>query len=136
MSVDFERNAQIVNALERVAVREHASSGYTVDGYEVRVHPDLVARLRELMTYIPNARFEYVFGTPTLCTAAGDIFATVNGTKYLSLHLPENAYWGTHYEEFGKLWRQGSAWTMGRPHSQEDEERFASLVGIAYSSVL
>jgi len=136
MSVGSQRNPQIVNALESAATLEHATSGYIVDGYEVRVHPDLVARLRELMTCIPNARFEYVFGTPVLCTAAGDIFATVSGNMSLNLHLPEDANWGIHYEEYGKLWRQGSAWTRGRPHTQEDEERLASLVGVAYSSVL
>ena len=38
MSIDFERNIQIVTALERAGVRANDSSGYTVDGYEVRVH--------------------------------------------------------------------------------------------------
>jgi hypothetical protein len=134
MSVDIDRNKQLVKALKRVSTPENAGSGYTVDGYEVRVHPDLVARLRELMIYVPAARFEYVFGAPVLCTAAGMIFASVSGTVYLNLRLPKEADWGTHYEEYDELWRQGPAWARRRSHTQEDEDRLAALLREAYSA--
>jgi hypothetical protein len=87
------------------------------------------------MVYTPGARFEYIFGTPTLQSAAGEIFATANGTFSLCLRLPGENDWGLDYEEFGTPWRQGSAWSIGRPHSKQDEERLAELVRIAYSSV-
>lgn len=135
MPVDFDRNGEIIKALEKSAVRACSSSGYTVGGYEVRVHPDLVERLRELMIYCPKAQLEYVFGTPVLCTSAGDIFATVSGMRDLNVHLPEDVTWGRHYEEYGEPWRQGPAWAR-RPHTQEYEKRIASVVVSAYSARL
>jgi hypothetical protein len=128
-------NDEVLTAVRRTAILEGPHSGYAVDGYEVRTHPDLVDRLRELMAYTPGARFGYVFGTPTLQNPTGEIFATASGTSSLYLRLEGDTDWGRPYEEYGAPWRQGNAWEMGRPHSKEAEERLARLVRVAYSSV-
>jgi len=130
-----ELNDPVKAALLRNATPEGPHSGYSVDGYEVHTHPDLVERLRELMVYAPGSRFEYVFGTPTLQNLKGDIFAAASGTFSICLRLEGENAWGRDYEEFGAPWRQGSAWSMGRRHSKEDEELLAKFVRIAYSSV-
>jgi hypothetical protein len=138
LTPDTATNAPVLNALRRRAVAENPKSGYTVDGYEVRTHPDVVDRLRELMTYTPDAQqFQYVFGTPTLSTPSGVIFATAGGTSTLCLRLPGAAEWGRSYGDYdGEPWRQGSAWGMGEPSAKEEEERFAQLLRTAYSSPL
>lgn len=134
MNID-KSNSNVLNALQRTAVVENSRSGYTVDGYEVHTHPDLTQRLRELMVYTPGARFDYVFGTPTLQSTNREIFATAQGSSSLYLHLPDVTDWGRPFEEYGPPWRQGFAWAMGRPNTKEDEERMAQLLRIAYSSV-
>jgi hypothetical protein len=129
-------NAQVEEALQRASRREHSASGYAVDGYEVRAHPDLVDRLRDLMTYCPGSSFKYVFGTPTLSTAAGEIFATAFGTSSLCLRLPGISEWGRSYAEYGDAWKQGSAWILGRPPTKDDEEKLRRFVTAAYASAL
>lgn len=128
-------NSKVIAALRRTATPEGSRSGFTIGGYEVRTHPDLVDRLKELMAYTQDARFEYVFGTPTLQNAAGKIFAAAQGTSSLCLRLQGVNDWGHQYEGFGVAWRQGSAWPMGKPNTKEDEDRIAELVRMAYSSV-
>jgi hypothetical protein len=93
-------NAPVLAALRGRAIAENSKSGYTVDGYEVRTHPDVVERLRELMTYTPDAQFQYVCGTPTLSTPSGVIFATAGGTDALCLRLPGSFEWGHSYADY------------------------------------
>jgi hypothetical protein len=131
MNLDRVENGPVLSALEKSARPEN--TGYTVDGYEVHVRPDLVTRLRELMGYATNAHFEYVFGNPVLCTTSRVIFAMASGTSSLALHLPENL-WGLPYEEFGKPWRASGRVDKKTTPNSEDEEHFPKLVIAAYSS--
>jgi hypothetical protein len=128
-------NDKVRFELHKTATPEGASTGYSVDGYEVHTHPDLVGRLRELIAYVPDAHFQYVFGIATLQTAASKIFAVARGTFSLCLYIDGETIWGRQYEEFGTPWRQGYAWARGRIHTKEDEELLAELVRRAYSSV-
>ncbi len=136
---DTATNAPVLRALRSIAVAENSKSGYTVDGYEVRTHPDVVERLRELMTYTPEAQFQYMLGTPPLNTPSGVIFATAGGTDGLCLRLPGGVEWGHSYPEYdADTWRRGSAWGMGDPRTteKEEEDRFAQLLRAAYSFAL
>jgi hypothetical protein len=129
--IDTSANSQMVRYLRENAQPVHAHSGYAVDGFEVRTHPDLVSRLRDFMAYTPGARLEYAFGTPTLCTADGEIFATASGTSSLHLYLPNVTDWGWPFAEYGHPWRQGSAWN--RLPSQTDEDFFGRIARAAYA---
>jgi hypothetical protein len=138
MAIDFRKNANVLTAIHSFAKpnQRTASDPYVVDGYELHAHPDLAERLKSLMAYTPVATMEYVYGIPVLCAPNGRIFATVGGTHYLCLYLPEGEDWGRPYEEYGAPWRQGYAWAVGRKALPEDEDRFASLMRLSFASVL
>lgn len=134
MSIDLARNGQVFHYLKKWGQKENQRGGYSVGGYEVCVHPDLVDRLRQLAIATPKANFEYLFGTPVLTTLEGKIFASASGTSSLALYLPNNMTWGRRYEEFGEGWRQGSAWPKDLGHIPSADEMLSALLGEAYSS--
>jgi hypothetical protein len=136
MSIDFRKNANVLAAVQAFAKPKErtASDPYVVDGYALHAHPDLVDRLKSLLVHTPEARLEFAFGIPMLCTPAGRAFATAGGTSSLSVFLPENESWGIPYPEFGVPWRLGSAWARGRPHTAEDDIQIASVLCLAYSA--
>ncbi len=136
MPADFRKNANVLAALHAIATpkQKTPTHPYVVDGYELHAQPDLVDRLRDLMAYAPAAQLEFAYGIPVLCTPAGRIFATAGGTNSLTLYLPEREIWGREYAEYGNPWREGPAWTRGRVHTSEDEERLAVLLRLAYST--
>jgi len=137
MSIDFRKNAKVLTAVHKFAKpkeRTH-SNPYVVDGYELHARPELADRLKNLMACsTPGARLEFAFGIPMLCTSTGRVFATAGGTHSLSLFLPEEENWGEPNPEYGEPWRQGYAWTKGRPHTPDDEEQLISLLRRAYAS--
>jgi hypothetical protein len=136
MPIDFRKNANVLAAVQAIAKPKQRtpSDPYVVDGYELHAHPDLVERLRNLLAQTPEARLEFAFGIPMLCTQTGRIFASAEGTSSLSLLLPENEPWGAPYPEFGARWRRGSAWARGRPHTAEDDIQLGSMLQLAYST--
>ena len=129
-------DGEAIEFLRRIAVPEGPHSGYTVEGYEVRTHPDLVERLRKLGEYAPGSKFVYTFGTPTLRTEGGRVFAIATGSSSLHLRLERNSGWGRPHEELAEPWRQGSAWKMGGPQSRTDEESLAEMVRSAFASAV
>ena len=137
MTIDLRKNAAVLEAIQSFAKPKQRAKNdsYSVEGYELHAHPDLVDRLKELMTYTSGARLEFVFGIAVLCTPSGRIFATAGGTSSLELFLPDET-WGRPYPEYGKPWRTGRAWHAGAgiSHTQEDEAHYASLVRVAYSA--
>ena len=103
MSIDFRKNANVLSAAQAAAKTKQrtASDPYVVDGYELHARPDLVDRLESLMAHLPEARLEFAFGIPMLCTPTGRVFATVGGTHSLSLFLPDEETWGQPYRDTG-----------------------------------
>lgn len=138
MSVDFRKNANVLTAIHRFAKpKERTASGpYVVDGYELHARPDLVERLKHLLSHTPAASLEYVYGIPVACAPNGRIFATAGGTHYLYLYLPDGEDWGQRCEEYGPPWRSGYAWVAGRTAIPDDEEHFALLMRLAYKAVV
>ena len=136
MPIDFQKNANLLAAVHALAKPKERppSDSYVVDGYELHAHPDLVDRLKNLLVHIPEARLEFAFGIPMLCAPTGRIFASAGGTSSISLLLPENESWGAPYPEFGALWRCGSAWARGRPHTAKDDIHLGSMLRLAYST--
>ncbi len=134
MSIDFRKNANVLAAVQTTAKPKQRtpSDPYVVDGYELHTHPDLVDRLRNLMASTPEAKLEFAFGVPMLCTPAGRVFATAGGTFSLSLLLPEGETWGQPYPEYGRQWRQGFPWARGRAHTPEDEDQLVALLRLAF----
>ena len=111
MAIDLRKKAAVLEAIQSFAKPKQRAKNdsYSVEGYELHAHPDLVHRLKELMTYTSGARLEFVFGIAVLCTPSGRIFATVGGTSSLELFLPDEV-WRRPYPEYGKPWRTGRAW--------------------------
>jgi hypothetical protein len=139
MSIDFRKNANVLTAVHKFAKpKERTNSNpYVVDGYELHARPELADRLKNLMARsAPQARLEFAFGIPMLCTSAGRVFATAGGTHSLSLFLPEEENWGNSDPEYGEPWRQGYAWTKGRPHTPADEEQLVSLLRHAHAAAM
>jgi hypothetical protein len=138
MSIDFRKNANVLTAVHAFArpKQRTPTDPYVEDGFELHATPELIDRLKTLLAQGPGARLEFAYGTPMLCTSAGRVFATAGGKYSLYLYLPEEEMWGEPCPEYGKPWRAGYAWTRGRPHTNEDEERLASLVRFAYSSAM
>ena len=136
MSIDFRKNANLLAAVQTFAKPKQRtpSDPYVVDGYELHTHPDLIDRLKNLMASTPEAKLEFAFGVPMLCTPAGLVFAIAGGTFSLSLLLPEEETWGEPHPAYGRQWRQGFAWAVGRPHALEDEHQLVSLCRLAYST--
>jgi hypothetical protein len=136
MPIDFRKNANVLAAVHEVAKPKQRtpSDPYVVDGYELHARPDLVDRLRNLMASTPEAKLEFAFGIPMLCTPTGRVFATAGGTHSLFLFLPEEETWGQPYPEYGRQWRQGFPGTRGRPHTPKDEDQLVSLMRLAYST--
>jgi hypothetical protein len=134
MGVDPAKNETVVMRLRADATlkADHLGQPWVTDGYEWHAHPDLVERLRDLKSYTPEARLQFVFGIPALCAPNGRIFATAAGTSSLHLFLPDVTEWGQPYPEYGGSWRRGFAWVMGRESTQEDENRIVSFVRLAY----
>lgn len=138
MSIDFRKNANVLTGLLGFAKPKDrtAVDPYVVDGYELRADPALVTRLKELMAYAPEADLEYVYGTPVLCTSKGRVFAIAGGGTTLNLYLSETEAWGVPHAQYGKPWRRGYAWMVGRPRIPEDEEQFAALVRSACAAAM
>jgi hypothetical protein len=138
MPIDFRKNAKVLTELHGFAKPKQPTltDPYVEDGYELHARTDLVDRLRSLMEYTPGANFEFAYGIPVLCTPTGRIFATAGGTSSLQLYLPEEESWGQEYVEYGKPWRQGHAWAIGRSHTAQDEEQLATLLRRSYSEAM
>ena len=96
MSIDFRRNANVLTALFNFAKPKErtAADPYVVRGYELHARPELVDRLKHLMSYAPDAQLEFAYGIPILCTPKGRAFAIAGGTHSLYLYLPEEATMG------------------------------------------
>lgn len=138
MSIDFRKNANVLTAvhLSAKAKQRTPSDPYVVDGYELHARPDLVERLKKLMANVSEARLEFAFGIPMLLTPTGRVFATAGGTHRLSLFLPEEETWGEPHSEYGKPWRHGFAWTVGRPHTPKDESHLISVLRLAFTTAV
>ena len=138
MAIDFRKNANVLTALHSFAKPKERTLAdpYVVDGYELHTRPDLVERLEQLMSYTPGATLEFAYGKPVVYAPNGRIFATAGGTHYLCLYLPKGEGWGRPCEEYGPLWREGYAWVVGRKATPDDEERFASLMRLAYEAAV
>jgi hypothetical protein len=134
MCVDVAKNETVVRKLCADATLKADRLGqlWVTDGYEWHAHPDLVERLKDLKSYTPDARFQFIFGIPALCASNGRIFATAAGTSSLHLFLPDVTEWGQPYPEYGESWRRGFAWVKGRESTQEDENGIVSFVRLAY----
>src|SRR5215467_2613821 len=134
MSLDFRKNANVLTAIHGFAKPKERTPGdlYVVDGYELRASPELVDRLKVLMTYTPGAKLEFAYGIPVLYAPNGRIFATAGGKYHLNLYLPETEKWGRPHEEYGRPWREGYAWTAGRPPLSGNEDDFSALMRSAY----
>ncbi len=133
-TIDFRKNANVISAIYGLAKPKHGTTTdpFAADGYELHASDATVSRLQELLQYVPDSRFSYIYGIPVLSTSAGRIFATAGGTHYLYLFLPEDNTWGEPCEEYGKPWRVGRTRVVGRTHTQQDEENLAALLRIAY----
>jgi hypothetical protein len=138
MSINFRKNANVLAAVQAVAEPKERTprDPFVVDGYELHGHPELVDRLKSLMAHTPDAKLEFAFGIPMLCTPSGRVFATAGGTYSLSLFLPAEEIWGEPNLEYGTPWRRGYAWTRGRPHTPDDEEHLVSMLRLAYSTAI
>lgn len=136
MLSDFRKNANLLTAIHEFAKpkQQTPTDPYVVDGYELHASPELVDRLRILMSYTPGATLEFAYGIPVLCAPNGRIFATAGGKYHLYLYLPETEGWGREYTEYGCPWREGYAWVTGRQPLPEDEDRFAALLRSAYKA--
>jgi hypothetical protein len=117
-------NAVVVRLVGEGA-RARPGSAYAIDGYELRAHPDLEERLRQLNTGTGGGSVVGFRGYPVILDPAGVVRVLATGTSGLLLRLAEGperdaiiALGGGPAPELGPGWTRADPWLSDVPATE------------------